>query len=317
MAEAHERVRVNWRDKTEALLSEISDQTVQSYRKADAELVSLAMAGFGPDSKSKRLPQSGMRVVCNISSAHTAAVLTGEERGDPKPYKNRYDLASGGSEPQILGGAGPTQQSLREAIESVIANLASTNDGKDFYYAAIELNGTGIRYFGDMCMVLKPDQSDFGTPVLFKNSYDLSRSPIREEIFVNGKLETAKAIQKAAELQGIWPDDVIDMAACKILDGANPTERRITTGTVSAGVLLDEDYLEVIRLKSFGASNLEEIRVSSEDVTAEVRVADRAHSGPAPSYAELQWRHRRREAERISTRMRIPTRVVVNAGRTR
>jgi hypothetical protein len=307
----------SWQDKTQALLSEIDNNTVKSYRKADAELVSLAMAGFGPDSNTKKVPQSGMRVVCNISSAHIAAVLTGESRGDPKPYKNRYDLASPSKEPQTLGAVVPTPQSLREKIDSVIASLASTSDGRQFYYAAIELNGTGIRYFGDLCMVLKPEETDANTLVLFKNSYDLSRSPIREEIFVNGSMDIEKAINKAKELQGVWPEDVIDMAACKILDGANPTERRITTATVSSGVLFDEDYLEVIRLKSFGASSLEEIRLSSQDVAVEGRVADRLRSGPVPSYAELQWRHRRRGAERISAQMSVPTRVVATAGRTR
>lgn len=305
-----------WRDKTEKLLSEIHDSNVKSYRKADAELVSRAMAGFGPDSNTK-VPQSGMRVVCNISSAHIAAVLTGESRGDPKPYKNRYDLASPTKDPQTLGAVVPTPQSLREKIDNVIAKLASTSDGKNFYYAAIELNGTGIRYFGDLCMVLKPEQTDADTLVLFKNSYDLSRSPLREEVFVNGSLNMAKAIAKAKELQGVWPDDVIYMAACKILDGANPTERRITTGTVSAGVLFDEDYLEVIRLTSFGASSLEEIRLSAQDVAVEGRVGDRLRSGPAPSYAELQWRHRRRGAERISAEVGVPTRVVATSGRTR
>lgn len=305
-----------WHDKTEALLSEIQDKSVKSYRKADAELVSLTLAGFGLDSNTK-VPQSGMRVVCNISSAHIAAVLIAESLGDPKPYKNRYDLASPSKDPQTLGVAVPTPQSLREKIDSVIANLASTTDGKEFYYAAIELNGTGIRYFGDLCMVLKPEKTDANTLVLFKNSYDLSRSPLREEVFLNGSLDMAKAIQKAKELQGIWPDDVMDMAACKILDGANPTERRITTGTVSAGVLFDEDYLEVIRLKSFGASSLEEIRLSGQDVAVEGRVADRLRFGPSPSYAELQWRHRRRGAERISAQKGVPTRVVATAGRTR
>jgi hypothetical protein len=307
---------ISWRDKTEALLSEIDDSSVKSYRRADAELVSLAMAGFGPDSSTK-VPQSGMRVVCNISSAHIVAVLTGEERGDPRPYKNRYDLAAPSRDPQTLGDAVPTPMSLREIIDSVLASLVSTLDGRDFYYAAIELNGTGIRYFGDLCMVLKPEQTDANTLVLFKNSYDLSRSPLREEIFANGSLDKAKAIEKAEELRGVWPDDVVYMAACKILDGANPTERRITTGTVSGGVLFDEDYLEVIRLRSFGASSLEEIRLSSQDVAVEARIADRHRSGPAPSYAELQWRHRRRVAETISAHRGVPTRVVATAGRTR
>jgi hypothetical protein len=306
-----------WQDRTEALLSEINDTNVKSYRKADAELVSRAMAGFGPDSNTKKVPQSGMRVVCNISSAHIAAVLTGESRGDPKPYKNRYDLASATKDPQTLGPMVPTPQSLREQIDSVIASLASTDDGKNFYYAAIELNGTGIRYFGDLCMVLKSEQTDANTLVLFKNSYDLSRSPLREDVFVNGSLDMKKAIAKAKELQGFWPDDVIYMAACKILDGANPTERRITTETVSTGVLFDEDYLEVIRLKSFGAKSLEEIRLSAQDVAVEGRVGDRLRTGPTPSYAELQWRHRRRGAERISAQVGIPTRVVATGGRTR
>jgi hypothetical protein len=307
----------NWLDRREAMLSEIDDSSVKSYRSADAKLVSSAMAGFGLDSNTRRVPQSGMRVVCNISSAHIAAVLTGESRGDPKPYKNRYDLASPSNDPQTLGAVVATPQSLREKIDSVIASLAATGNGRDFYYAAIELNGTGIRYFGDLCMVLKPEETDANTLVLFKNSYDLFRSPIREEIFVNGSIDMGKAIERATELQGVWPDDVIEMAACKILDGANPTERRITTGTVSAGVLFDEDYLEVIRLRSFGTSSLEEIRVSSQDVAVEGRIADRVRSGPTPSYAELQWRHRRRGAERISAQMSVPTRVVATAGRTR
>jgi hypothetical protein len=306
----------SWPDKKEALLSEIDDSSVKSYRKADAELVILSMAGFGPDSN-KKVPQSGMRVVCNISSAHIASVLTGEDRKDPKPYKNRYDLAAPSKEPQSLGDAVATPQSLREKIDSVLADLAGTSDGKEFYYTAIELNGTGIRYFGDLCMVLKPEMTDANTLVLFKNSYDLSRSPLREEVFVDGSLDMTKAIEKAKELQGVWPDDVMDMAACKVLDGADPTKRRITTGMVSAGVLLDEDYLEVVRLKSFGASSLEEIRVSSQDVAVEGRIADRQRSGPIPSYAELQWRHRRRGAERIGAEMGVPTRVVATAGRTR
>jgi hypothetical protein len=306
----------SWLDRRKDMLIGILDSSVQSYRSADAELVSNIMKGFGPDS-SKKVPQSGMRVVCNISSAHIAAVLTGESRNDPKPYKNRYDLASQSKHPQALGAPEPTPQSLREKIDSVLAVLASTSDGREFYYAAVELNGTGIRYFGDLCMVLKPEKTDADTLVLFKNSYDLSRSPIREQVFVGDSLDIAKAIEKAKELQGVWPGDVFEMAACKILDGANPTERRITSGTVSAGVLFDEDYLEVIRLKSFGASSLEEIRLSAQDVAVEGRVADRVRSGPAPSFAELQWRHRRRGAERIGIKVKVPTRVVATAGRSR
>jgi hypothetical protein len=310
-------VPINWPKKREEMLSEIEDSSVKSYRSADAKLISSAMAGFGPDADRKKAPQSGMRVVCNISSAHIAAVLTGQKRRDPKPYKNRYDLGTVGKDPQKLGTSKPTPESLREKIDSVIADLADTKDGSEFYDAAIELNGTGIRYFGDLCMVLKPEETDADTLVLFKNSYDLSRSPLREEIFVNGSIDIPKAIEKAKELQGFWPEDVMEMAACKILDGASPSERRITTATVSAGVLFDEDYLEVIRLKSFGASNLEEIRLSAQDVAVEGRTADRLRSGPTPSYAELQWRHRRRGAERIGAEVRVPIRVVATVGRSR
>lgn len=309
--------KLKWQTQRNHYLSRF-DQTPKLYREADAELVHRAMDGFGPDSN-KIVPQSGMRVVCNISSAHIAAFFKADEDGDSKPYKNRYDLATEASLTVALGDVKADRTSLREAIDGIVAKIAGSDriEGKDLYYTAIELNGTGIQYFGDICMVLKPEKTASGTLVLFKNSYDLSRSPIREEVFVNGVFDKELALKKAKELKGTWPNDVADMASCKILDGANLSERRMTTGMISSGVLMDEDYMEVVRSESFGVNSLEEIRLSSEDAAAEARIADRIGNGPTPSFAELQWRHRRRNAERVYAHLRIPTRVVATTGRTR
>ena len=311
-----------WYSEANRLVDRIAsgDEGVKRYRTADAEMVRLAMEGRGPESGHGNAPASGMRVVYNISSAHLPSVMSGETDGDPKPYKNRYDLAASKAPVSVTGDSPlAKEKTLRESIDEVIAGLLNQKgvDGKDFYYGAVELNGAGIRYFGDMCVVLNSEATDRNTVVLYRNSYDLSRSPLREEIFREPENNFKRALAKAEEFKGYWPNDVPDMAACKVLDGASSSQRRITTGTVSAGVLLDEDYIEVVRLKSFGASQIEEIRISAADAGAEGRIGDRIAHGPPPSLAELQWRHRRRAAEKAASMVRVPARVITTGGRVR
>ena len=109
------------------------------------------------------------------------------------------------------------------------------------------------------------------------------------------------------------------MAVVKILEGRADDRRRMTTGAVSQGVLSDEDYIEVPKRGSFAAKDLEECRLGAADAAAEARIADRLHNGPPPSFAELQWRHRRRVAEALLANGpdRVPVRVVVTVGRDR
>jgi hypothetical protein len=249
-------------------------------------------------------------MVFNISSAHFPAVV-----GDgktPGQYKNRHDLAD-----KLTVGSPPPSKTLRDYVDDVVATQTKGAEGKQLYYGAIELNGSGVRYFGDLCMVLKPNIDDDGTLILERNSYDLARSPLIERIKKNPAGWNAGAVTEVQQLTGSWPGDVPDIATCKILDGATASERRLTTGSIAAGILVDEDYIEVVRTSSFGRPELEAVRVSAADAGAEARIGDRVSRGPAAALTEMMWRHRRRECERLASTHGLPTRVVLGLGRMR
>jgi len=168
-----------------------------------------------------------------------------------------------------------------------------------------------MRYYGDMCLILKEEEFKDATLVLYRNSYDLDREPIRSKIKDGAKLEDEA--QRLVGTRGSAPDMVI----CKIFDQAPPADRLLTSGVISDGILADEDYLEVPRTGPFWASEVAEIRTSAADVAAESRIAGRLERGPLPSLAELLWRNRRRGAERAAAQENINLRVITSSGRVR
>jgi hypothetical protein len=235
-----------------------------------------------------------------------------------RPYKNRHDLAAqqSASNNAQTGENPPSPNATRERIDTALAYFGSFSRS-DLYYAAAELNGAGIRYYGDLCLVLKQSEVLSDTKLLDRNSFDLSRSPIRERIAQDSTSGLASTVDEVKRIAGAWAADVCDMAICKIMDGGRDNDRLLTTGTISAGLLNDEDYLEVLRIGSFGADDLEEVRVAAVDAGTEGRVADRLSRGPTPSQTELLWRHRRRHADRALAAAGVRSRVVVTAGRAR
>jgi hypothetical protein len=301
--------RPDWNRRVQDLLVRVPlTATLAGYRTADAAMAARTMGGLGPDS-SVVSADAGMRLVYNISSAHLPALLDAVR--PEKGYKNRYDLAAA-----RVGGPAPPARGRRALVDRVIAPLAGKQDGESLYYGAVELNGAGIRYFGDLCLVLDPKRISSDTVVLYRNSYDLAREPIVGRILASKPNEWATAAREALEIAGDW-SDVPHMAACKTLDGGYAGERRVTTAMVSAAVLTDEDYIEVLRTESFWADDIEEIRLAPAEGAIDARVADRLTFGPAPSLAEIQWRHRRRVAERSAAAHRLRIRVVASQGRTR
>ncbi len=214
---------------------------------------------------------------------------------------------------------------IRERIDAVVAETCNQRGysdrirPKNIHYGAMEVNGTGIRYFGDITLVLRSAAVPAQTLVLLRNSYDLCCAPIVQRVYVRGKRKQthANAVAELQDWAGDWPADARDMAVVKILEGLPERTRRLTTGMVSAGVLTDEDYIEVARKDGFRPADVEELRVSASDVAAEARIADRLRIGPLPSLAELQWRHRRRAVDREAAKVGLKVRTVVTAGRAR
>jgi hypothetical protein len=272
------------------------------YRSANADVIRRVVKGIGIDS-GRRSAASGARVVFNIACAHVRAMLANK-------YLNGYDLAKA-----RIGSQPPKPVSdRRRAIDTAVAKCAGgAATAESLYYAALEINGAGMRYYGDMCLVLRADKVKDETLVLFRNSYDLDREPIRSRVGGNPDLLEDEALA----LSGRWPNDVADMAVCKLLDGAAALPRLMTTGAVSEGVLADEDYIEIPRVVSFGAGDLAEIRTSAADAAFEALIANRETQGPSTTFARLLWRARRRDAERAARERGVDLRVVGTHGRVR
>lgn len=295
----------NWRSDLEDLdRGNPPDPVAQSLlQKANRAMVRNAMLGFGPDAQ-RPDPEAGERLVYNISSVHVGNVLSTR-------YLNGYDLKT------ILGTRGVSR--LRRQIDEVVAELAGNNQTPETsYYGAVELNGSGIRYFGDFCLVLKPNPDRDGM-LLFTNSYDVHRQPMRDSAFVSGNQVRTKQNRRDVldGWAGRWPADAPDMAVLKLAATIAASRRRMTIGDIAANILVDEDYIEVARHGSFQAGDIEEIRVSAADAAAEARIADRLFAGPTPSLSELQWRHRRRAAETAALAAGLTVRVVLTLGRDR
>lgn len=272
------------------------------YGAANVAIVRKVVEGLSIDS-GRRSPEAGVRVVYNVSSVHVRAVLV-------HGFRNCYDLATA----VRVGEPAPAAVSVRRCtIDDAIGNLADPPiHREDLYYGAVELNGSGMRYYGDACLVLQSGSMNTADLALYRNSYDLDRNPIRARVAGN----QAQLEIEAGKLAGSWRD-VGNMVVCKTFDGALPKQRLMTTGSVSEQILHDEDYLEIPRRGGFGMSDIAEVRLSAADVAAEGRIADQAERGPTPTLAEHLWRHRRRDAERALADSGVPVRVVVSSGRVR
>lgn len=251
------------------------------------------------------------KVVFNISSAHVPSFVFSKKVA---AYENRYDRNVRLGEPPKNGGP-----DAREQIDRMLANLFAVPQPKNWeklYYGAVELNGSGIRYYGDVCLVLKDSEVASDTKVLNRNSFDLICSPLRTFTHPTGAWNAAFAEREADKIAGEW-DELGDMAVCKVLKPYINDDRRLTIGALSEAILADEDYLEVIRQGSFNVSNLTEARLAAADAAVDGLVADRLRRGPMPNWGELLWRHRRRKADEALKANAIPTKVVVSSGRIR
>jgi hypothetical protein len=279
---------------------------------ANAAAIEGAVSGRGPDDTVDD-PEAGARMVVNISSAHVPAFCDASRKGDLKPYKNAYDLA------KYRIGESPPDEKLksREIVDRALP-LNDHDVAHNVYFGAIELNGVGIRFYGDVCLVLRRDSLADDTVILDRNSYDLIRAPIRDRVDQQPQSKQAQARKdEASKLWGSWRKDVGVMAALKTLQVLGLRTRRCTTGQISEAVRDDEDYMEVLKIRSFGTKQLQEARLSAAEAAHDALTGDRFLSGPAPRMEALMWRNRRRRAEEELRHNGVRVRVVTTSGRTK
>lgn len=269
---------------------------------ANIDMIDRVMRGMGPDKQSVDRAL-GARVVMNIPAVHVPSFCS-------QKYKNAYDLGNLSDQAAVPSGG---KVPRRYAVDKALTTLTNTS-ATDIYFGALELNGTGVRFYGDLCLVLNDREIPGNTVVLESNSYDLVRPPLAK--FSDASTPATLAAH-ARDMHGRWDADMHVIATLKVIERHNPTLRRFTTGQISESVLNDEDYIEVLKIGSFDKDKLQEVRLSAADAAAESQIGERLRLGPTPSLAELQWRKHRRAAIKALRKHRVASRIVTTSGRVR
>jgi hypothetical protein len=233
--------------------------------------------------------ESGLRMVINISAESLLSFLA------QRHYYNLYE------EP-VIGGK--RREPSQERID-VDRLLGFGSHASDFYFGAVALGGTGVRFYGEYCMTLKPSKVPEDTQIFDRDSYDLLLPPLSE-------VPDVSAV--AAQLRGTW-NDRIDMLVRKVLPELSGSNQLITTGTVSEMILRDQEFVEVHKRGAIGPESIEEVRQSPDEIAIEARIQARSNAGFAPSAVELRWLQQRRSVVEALQREGIRCRVVTLHGR--
>jgi hypothetical protein len=266
------------------------------------------------DSSVKHTTRTAHAVV-NISSAHIINFCNRSRMNQYPAYLNCYDL---GKKRVRLGDDPPTENwEVREIVDKALETLHHYEINK-IYFMAAELNGTGVRFYGDICLVLK-DISD-ETIILDRNSYELIREPLRsiiEKPELSDQDKHEQRCQKAFELAGEWGNNLGEMASVKILTTSGERDRRLTAGQISTRILDDEDYIEVLKTDSFSAHDLECVRLSALDVALENYIFQCIGTVSPPEFVEYIWLRQRQKCREALIMHQVPVTVVVTEGRTK
>ena len=301
---------MKWELKLERLVEQLSeDNNHPKMVDANSNMIRRTLTGLGPDEDDSDTDRS-LNVVVNTSAAHIPAFCKASKNNEEKPYKNSYDL---GKTRRI--GDYPDADHLPRRVKVDAAVEAVTSIDQDsIYFAATELNGCGIRFYGDLCLVLSDQVIDEHLHILETNSYDIIREPRHDG---SHPIKESSLVSSLKDMHGQGPDEWVQMATIKVLEIRGKTSRRLTTGQISDAILEDEDYIEVLLSKSFGAGDVREVRTTAGDIARQGQIQRDAVLGPTPALAELEWRNQRRSAFDALNKMNVTYRTVTQQGRVK
>ena len=301
-----------WRQRRDEVLRRHAqgDPARTEYVNANATFVTEAINGRAAFSEPD--PDAGAHAVANIASVHVPSFVEASRRGEQNAYKNGYDLGR-----YRVGDDEPLRpQSRRERVDAALPRPPGATPA-DVYFMAVELNGTGVRYYGDIALFLERQKVLDTTVILDRNSYELTRDPLATRIRNGPGLEEANRRREACALAGTWGNDLGDIATINAFGRLDGGTRQWTPGQISDALLVDEDYIEVLKVNSFSADDLREARIAADDAAHESLIADRCAGRPLPTFESLLWRHQRRNADEALRKAGVAVRVVVTSGRTR
>jgi hypothetical protein len=259
----------------------------ESARRVDAFLT----ANYESIRRTLEDRATGPRYIVNIPAD---ALLSFFSEGR---YKNCYDA------PTVAGKRrGPSQ--TRKRVDQL---LGFGDKAKQYYFGAIATGGTGIRFYGQYAMVLKPEEVSDLTALFDRNSYDLVRTPLSD-------VDNPHRLVRA--LRGVWRRDLVDLLSLRMLPSFRDLHRLLTAGSISEAILHDEDFVEAHRSGTFTPADLEEVRQAPEDQLIAAQLAEQRAAGAPLPLTALIWRQRRNQVARQLRTKKVPTRVVASSSRS-
>jgi hypothetical protein len=212
-------------------------------------------------------------------------------------YENTYERKRRlGQEPSQVNAR---RQRVDQAVLGPTAN--------EYYFAALVLGGTGVRFYGEYCMVLWPNATAPETKLMDRNSWDIEFPPLNA-------YNPADVVDR---LKGNWSSDLVPMTTLKVLPQLHENVRLTTAGTVSEAILHDESFIEVHKHGTFHPADLHEIRESPVDAAIEAQIVHRAGAGKSPSPEEALWATRRVQVSHQLVNHGVRSRCVASSGRER
>jgi hypothetical protein len=310
-------VRSKWQQRVARVVRRLTGKyhSLKQFAHANVDAIENALEGKGPDAKAPD-PLAGVRAVVNIASVHVPNFCERSRTHPKQAYLNSYDLKKSNVR---VGGAPPDKYwSNREVVDDALAPIHG-HAMNEVYFAAAELNGAGIRFYGDICLVLQPAEIAAVTAVLDRNSYDVLRAPFRDAV---DRFDSAADQQAARQhileaLSGSFRPDLRTMGAVKVLVTTGERDRRFSTGQISTGILDDEDYIEILKIGSFDVDGIETVRLSAAEAALESHVDQRVQGSPAAAHSMNLWLMDRRMAVRALADAGLDITVIATSGRVK
>jgi hypothetical protein len=236
-------------------------------------------------------------LVINIGAHALLRLLRGEQ------YMNAYMRAqNAANSPNVVGSpAPPTVDAERQRVDAAFG-LANPNE---IFFAAISLEGTGVRYYGEYCMVLGISPPD-SMQIVDRDSYEILFEPLKSDPGV-----------AVPFICGTWHADRAHMAVLKAYPVLDRPERIRTAGVMAQAVLEGEEYIEAhLRYpahgppRGFGIQELSEVRQDARDIAEAQRIESVWNLGSAPKLEELLFMFRRKGVDQQLSRNAMKSRVV-------
>jgi len=239
-------------------------------------------------------PDLGLRMAVNIP-ARALLLFLREGR-----YRNTYER------PADIGQKDAAPSKTRREVDAAL--FPSPMSPRQYYFGAAVLGGTGVRYYGDYCLVLKQSALAPDTQILDRNSYDTVFEPFTD-------LQES-VVDIVRRLRGRWGADAVAMSKLKILPELGASPRRATAGAASEALLHDESFVEVHKRGTFASSDVHEVRESASDAAVEADLMGRRERNHPLTTEETIWLYRRHSVDRALAAHYIQTRIIVTSGRT-